>query len=77
MATSTIYTEGITNILLSNAKITPIQTIAELYHNSDDDDSTQIYMYRENIQNKKWFVFRDDNGIGMNMNDVKYISKII
>lgn len=67
---SSTDSKGLAKILLANAKIEPRQAIAELYHNSDDADATEVKIYKTEIKNKHW-LYIGDNGRGMDMEDMK------
>jgi hypothetical protein len=66
---SNIDTKGLVNVLFGNNSIDYYQAISELYHNSDDADSTIFKIYEKNINNTNYLVF-EDNGHGMNLEDM-------
>jgi hypothetical protein len=71
---SSIDTKGIIKILFSNNNITTLQSISELYYNSDDSNAAKVEMYLQEYgkvnYKKEWFIF-NDNGVGMSLNDMK------
>jgi len=80
MASSSIDSKGIIQILFGNNSINSIQSISELYHNSDDSNASCVSMYSQKVVRgdkskiDEWFVFRD-NGDGMDMNNMeKYLT---
>jgi hypothetical protein len=79
---SSIDSKGIVQILFGNNSITTLQSISELYHNSDDSNASCVNIYCQKLEKTKttdeeeWFVF-DDNGTGMSMTDIENYLKLL
>ena len=52
MAKSSIDSKGIIQILFGNNSITSMQSISELYHNSDDSGAKRVNMFIKTIHSK-------------------------
>ena len=79
---STIDSRGVVQILFGNNSITSLQSISELYHNSDDSGSTCVNIYNKKTsktnsdEEDDWFVF-EDNGKGMSIIDMENYLKLL
>ena len=65
--------EGIIKILFGSNNFTILESIVELYHNSDDANAENIKIFFEKYDKKNYLIISDD-GDGMNMEDLdKYL----